>query len=273
MSSAQMKSTYEAAHAWANKTQEEGQGSGFSFKGDLFYSGESPIAKRIDNSVVFSSTSFGMTATKQRMEVEQATRGFKQVFVPFCELTLDENIIEANALIQSLLLKASTATVKKSALVEEAKSVAKAMNEFGALQGQTSEVIPMHQFNTLDFTSLKAQARAHQMANLAKAKKRVARSAKKISYRLVDAHPEKVTAHTPRIATRVDTNEGLTLSNAFILLDGLHNMTGAGISIEEDIHVNIQLPARIAPSGNITVGGQAITYDKLQQVRNLLGVQ
>lgn len=265
----QLRSTYEAAHAWVNKTQEEGQGSGFSFKGDLFYSGESPIAKRIGDAVVFSSTSFGMTATKQRIEVEQATRGFKKVFVPFCELSLDENIIEANALIQALLLKASTATVKKAALVEEAKGVAKAMNEFGALQGQTSEVIPMHQFSTLDFTSLKAQARAHQMANLAKAKKKVARSAKKISYRLVDAPTERTTPHT----ARNEQEDGLTLSNAFILLEGLHNMSGAGISITEDIVVNIQLPAKISPAGDITVGGQGITYDKLQQVRSLLGVQ
>lgn len=264
-----LKSTYEAAHAWVNKSQPEGYAQGVHFKGAEFYSGDTVVAKLINNAVVFSSTSFGMTATKHRLDVEAASRNFKQVFVPFCELSLEENVIEVQALIQALLLKASTATVKKAQYTEEAKEIAFKMNEYAALVGSTAPAISMGQFENIDYEALKQEARTLQMANLAKAKKRAARSGKKTTFRMLDASPsEKPVAHTERSLTKGD---GLTISNAFGLLDGLHNMAGAGISIKDNIHVNIELPAMIAPNGDITVGGQAISYSGLQQIRGILG--
>ena len=50
-------------------------------------------------------------------------------------------------------------------------------------------------------------------------------------------------------------------------------MAGAGISIKEDINVDIALPAKIAPNGDITVGGQSISYSGLQQIRGILGLK
>lgn len=269
-----LKSTYEGAALWVNKSQEEGQGAGFGFKGDVFFSGENIIAKLIKDTVVFSSVSYGMTTTKQRIDVERACWTNKKVFVPYAEKTLDENILEANAQIQSLLLRASTATVKRVSLVEEAKVIAKGMNEFGALLGETSEVIPMHQFSTLDFNTLKAQARAQQMQTLARSKKKSAKASKKITYRLGDPALVDVATHrsVPPIKIAAD-GTGIDLGGAFILLDGLHNMAGMGVSIQEDIHVSIQLPATISPDGSITVGGQGISFDKLQEVRGLLGLK
>lgn len=269
-----LKSTYEGAALWVNKSQEEGQGAGYGFKGDVFFSGENIIAKLIGDTVVFSSVSYGMTTTKQRIDVERACWTNKKVFVPFCEKTLDENIIEANTRIQPLLLKASTATIKKPLLVEEAKSIAKGMNEFGALLGETSEVIPMLQFNALDFESLKASARAQQSQALAKSKRRSAKASKKITYRMGD--PSLVDVATTRTVLSAKGGNGLNeidLGEALILVDGLHNMAGMGVSIQEDIRVNIQLPTTISPNGNITVGGQSISFDKIQEVKSLLGLK
>lgn len=262
---AQFKSAYEAAQAWVSRTHTEGAALGVKFDSDYFYSGDTIVARLLNSAVVLSSTSFGMAVTKHRLVVEAATRDYKQVFVPFCELSLAENVTEAKEQIRVLLLKASTANVKRKELTEAAIEIAKGINMFAALLGDTSIAISMSQFENLDFAALKQEVR---LARLPRSKKRPVKAGRKATYRSVSNTPDVL---TPRTLRKEQTDEGLTISSAFSLLDGLHNMSSAGISIQEDIHASIHLPTRISPSGDITIGGHSVLYSDLQKVREILG--
>jgi hypothetical protein len=105
---------------------------------------------------------------------------------------------------------------------------------------------------------------------MAKNKKRPVKAGKKVTYRLTAPQVDNLVPVTTR---STEKPSGLSISNAFSLLEGLHNMTAAGISIKETIHASIEIPADIAPNGDIRVGGQSITYGDLQKIRGIFGIK
>ena len=267
MLNTQFQSTYEATQAWVSRTHTEGTSLGVKFKGDYFYSGETIIARLLSSAVVLTSTSYGMAVTKHRVAAEAASRDYKQVFVPFCELSLAENAKDAKEQIHALLIKAATATVKREQLTKEAISIAQNLNMFAVLLGEPEGAIPMAQFDNINYQALKHEA---QGARLSKNKKRAVKAGKKVTYKLTAPQVDNLVPLTTR---NTEKSSGLSISNAFSLLEGLHNMTAAGISIKETIHASIEIPADIAPNGDITVGGQSITYSDLQKVRGIFGIK
>lgn len=266
VSNVNFKSTYEATQAWVSRTHSEGFSKGLSFKDDTLYSGDVIIAKLIGSAVVFSTTSYGMGATKNRLAAEAASREYKQVFVPFCELSLAENITEAKAQIRALLLKAATATVKRQEETDAAIAIAQGINQFAILLGDTTSGIPMEQFENIDYDALKFDSRTVKPRR----RNSVAKAGKKASYRASPPDVDNIITKTPRIESKGDS---LTITSAFGLLNGIHNMGSMGINIQDGVNVDLHMPMTILPDGGIKIGGRMVKYEEIQKIRAILGVQ
>ena len=126
---------YEVAHEFARRSQNCGRAGNIFFDGDTIYSygHHFPVARFVDNTVVFTTRDYSVSTAKHINIIGSALSQYRMVYVPDIHGSVSDNLSEVARTVSESLKKASTSRIYKNSYLNVARIAYENLKKYAEL--------------------------------------------------------------------------------------------------------------------------------------------